>query len=535
MGYLAQRIPYRETGSFSSLVMDYLDHHPSLLPFASHELSLRGIQACIKERSSLPIDRDLLVKRLSEQYQGMELSEKIKENLTLLSRSTCFTVTTAHQNNLFSGPLYFVYKILHAIALAGELKKKNPDADFVPVFYMGTEDADLDELDHIHIGPEKLQWNTEQTGAVGRMRIDRALVALIDRLQGQLGVFPFGAEWIALLKECFVEGRTMAEATFLLVHHLFASQGLLVLLPDHPDLKRSFIPILKRELLEQFTAPLVDEQTQALVAAGYDVQASPRNINLFYLQDGSRQRIEKKGEQWVVQGTSLVFDASSLVKEVEEHPERFSPNVMLRGLYQCSLLPDVAFIGGGAEISYWMQLAKLFSATSIPLPVLVLRNSFLLVEPTTTKRLANLGLSANQLFLSDDQLLRLLVDSKVMSQQDLTEEMNLLQQLYQQLQQQAGQLDPTLVAHVASLEKRSLQGLQGLEKKLWRVIKRKHLEQQSQLQLIKSELFPGGQLQERHQHIGYFYARWGRGLIDQLLLHSQGLTQEFTILHLPER
>jgi len=533
MGYSAQRIPYRETGSFSSLVVDYLDYHPSLKAFTSHELSLRGIRACIEQRRLVPVDRSLLVNRLRQQYQDLEMPQKVRENLEALHSPNCFTVTTAHQNNLFSGPLYFIYKIAHAIALANELKATNTDCHFVPVFYMGTEDADLAELDHIHIEAEKIQWNTKQTGAVGRMKVDQALVSLIDQLEGQLGVFAHGAQWTNLLRTCYVEGRTLADATFRLVHALFAAEGLLVLLPDHADLKRAFIPIIKKELTESFTATLVQTQADALVAAGYKVQASPREINLFYLQEGSRQRIEKKGEQWVVNGTSLVFDHVTLLAEVDQHPERFSPNVLLRGLYQCTLLPDVAFIGGGAEIAYWLQVKNLFAAAAVPLPVLVLRNSFLLAAPSATKRLTQLGLQAGQLFLSDDKLLALLIDAETLSQRDLGEQRKIVEQLYQQLQQQAGKLDPTLIAHVAALEKRALQGLETLEKKLWRAIKRKHQEQQNQLQVLKAQLFPGGHLQERHQHLGFFYAQWGKELIDELLRHSQGLTQEFTIVQLP--
>ncbi len=154
MGYLAQRIPYRETGLFSSLVVDYLDQHPLLRSFASNELSLRGIRSCIAARSQVPVDRKLLVDRLKAQYGERELPTKLKDNLALLSSTTCFTVTTAHQNNLFSGPLYFVYKILHAIALANDLKSKEPDHDFVPVFYMGSQDAGVAERDHNEIGSE---------------------------------------------------------------------------------------------------------------------------------------------------------------------------------------------------------------------------------------------------------------------------------------------------------------------------------------------------------------------------------------------
>ncbi len=533
MGYSAQRIPYRETGSFSPLVVNYLDNHPSLQPFVSQEVSLRGIKNCIEERRQRSVDRILLADRLTSQYQGMDLPDRLQKNLELIRQDNCFTVTTAHQNNLFSGPLYFIYKILHAIALAESLKKMMPDHDFVPVFYMGAEDADLAELDHIHIGTEKIQWNTNQTGAVGRMVVDQGLVALIDRIEGQLGVYPHGGDWIRLLRECYVEGRTIAEATFRLVHDLFSSQGLLVLLPDHADLKRLFIPVIKKELLEQFTAPLVQGQTDALAAAGYKVQASPRTINLFYLQQGSRQRIEKEGEQWIVQGTSKVFDRGSLLQEVEQHPERFSPNVLLRGLFQCTLLPDVAFIGGGAEIAYWLQVKKLFAAAAIPLPVLVLRNSFLLLEPTAARRLANIGLEPGQLFATTDQQLRSIVQEATLSTCDLSQERNAIHQLYSRIKQQAGQLDPTLESHVSSLEKRSLHGLEGLEKKLWRVIKRKHQEQQHQLQMLHAQLFPQGKLQERHENIGIYYAQWGREFLEELLSHSQGLTQEFTILRLP--
>ncbi|MFM8711664.1 MAG: bacillithiol biosynthesis BshC, partial [Sphingomonadales bacterium] len=217
MGYSAQRIPYRETGLFSPLVMNYLDHHPSLQSFFSHEASLRGIKDCIALRQQIPVDRNLLADRLTKQYAGMEMTNSVQKNLNLLRQDNCYTVTTAHQNNLFSGPLYFIYKIVHAIALAEYLKRSIPDCNFVPVFYLGTEDADLAELDHVHIGAEKIQWNTRQTGAVGRMSIDQEMVKLIDRIEGQLGVFPHGAEWISLLRACYVEGRTMAEATFRLV------------------------------------------------------------------------------------------------------------------------------------------------------------------------------------------------------------------------------------------------------------------------------------------------------------------------------
>lgn len=533
MGNTATRIPYRETNFYSSLVLDFLDQHPGLRNFYSHPGSLEGIRSCLAQRRQSQTDRQLLVDRMTAQYADISLPERAQKNLDRLRQDNCFTITTAHQNNIFSGPLYFAYKILHAIALAAELKNKIPECEFVPVFYMGSEDADLDELDHIYIGSDRYQWKTDQTGAVGRMKVDQGLLELIDRIEGQLGVYAHGSEWIKLLRDSYTSGRSIAEATFRLVHTLFAERGLLVLMPDDSFLKRSFSSLIKKELLEQFVAPLVQEQASALSDLGYKVQATPRDINLFYLQPNSRQRIEKRGAQWLVKGTSLVFTEEQLLAELAQHPERFSPNVLLRGLYQCSILPDVAFIGGGAEISYWLQQRKLFDAAKIPMPVLVLRNSFMLTDPAITSKLSLWGLGSAQLFESVDSILQQWAGEEGKLTRDLSSEKESLQQLYSDIKQRAGQLDPTLIAHVASLEKKSLKGLEGLEKKLWRSIKRKHVVQLNQLVQIKEQLFPQGVLQERHQHLGYFYARYGKALLDQLFVHSGGLAQDFTILELP--
>ena len=533
MGFTATRISYRETNSYSSLVLDYIDKPQSLRDFFSHEGTLDGIRSCIAERSRFTMNRRLLADRMIAQYAEMELPEKAKKNLALLCQDNCFTVTTAHQNNIFSGPLYFVYKILHAIALAAELKTKIPECEFVPVFYMGSEDADLAELDHVYIETEKYQWKTAQTGAVGRMKVDEGIKDLIDRIEGQLGVFSHGAEWIQLLRSCYTQGRTIAAATFRLVHTLFAEKGLLILMPDDRQLKQAFSGTIKKELLEQFVAPLVQEQAVALLGQGYKVQATPRDINLFYLQEGSRQRIEKRGELWSVKGSSVTFTAEQLLTELAQYPERFSPNVLLRGLYQCSILPDVAFIGGGAEISYWLQQKKLFASAAVPMPVLVLRNSFLLTDTRVATKLASWGMETTMLFASIDQLMEQLAGEEGNIVRDITKEKAALQELYALLQQRAGQLDPTLRAHVASLEKKSLKGLEGLEKKFWKLIKRNHAVQLNQLLQIKEQLFPQGVLQERHQHLGYFYARFGKEFLDHILSHSQGLEQKFTVLQLP--
>ena len=165
-------------------------------------------------------------------------------NIDLLSRDNTFTVCTAHQPAIFTGVLYFIYKILHTIRLAAWLKAEYPECNFVPVFWMGSEDADLDELGHIWLGGDTLTWDTRQTGAVGRMKT-KGLDKLLYSIQGTLSVQPFGPQLIAMLKECYLESPDIQTATFRLLHRLFGESGLIVLIADTAQLKKLMLPSSK--------------------------------------------------------------------------------------------------------------------------------------------------------------------------------------------------------------------------------------------------------------------------------------------------
>lgn len=533
MQHRSSRIPYRQTNSFAELVLDYLDRDEKLNDFYEHPISLNGIMATAEERKKKPIDRHLLYNRLCQQYQQAKPSPSVLQNLELLKQENCFTITTAHQNNLFTGPLYFIYKILHAIKLSSHLNQQLPDYHFVPVFYMGSEDADLAELNHIHVGGERLEWNTTQQGAVGRMVIDASLLQLLDRLEGQLSVLPYGKELMDKLRVCFQPGLTIAVATFSLVNELFGRFGLLVINPDDSELKRQFKSVLQDDLLLQLPVSLVNQTTTSLSSAGYGIQANARSINTFYLEDGLRQRIEKKDDQWIVPGTSIRFKEDELAALLESNPEKFSPNVILRGLYQSMILPDVAFIGGSGEISYWLEFKQLFLNYQVPMPVVVLRNSFLLINTTVSQEIRSLGLSNEDLFETLDQLHLRLIHQKEKEEISVQQEIKALHELYKSLGNKATNLDKTLGGHVGALERRSILGLEGLEKKLYRALKRKHGESLQKAVKIKSALFPGGGLQERYENILPYLAKYGESFLDLLLEHSLSLEQEFTVVELP--
>ncbi|MGN6490919.1 MAG: bacillithiol biosynthesis cysteine-adding enzyme BshC [Agriterribacter sp.] len=528
MNYTAQWITYESTGAFSQLATDYLKQHPSLQPFLQYTPDLNGIKNALQHRQSFGTNRALLTSTLQKQYAGLHVSNAVNDNIQKLSSEKTFTVCTAHQPNLFTGYLYFVYKILHAIKLAASLKQSFPEYDFVPVYYMGSEDNDLEELNRINLNGDTLVWETRQTGAVGNMKPD-GIAALIDRINGQLSIFEFGTELIDLLKACYGKSSSIQEATLKFVHALFGDYGLVTLIPDNPDLKKQMIPVFEDDLFNHTAFNIVSETADAL-AKEYHAQVNPREINLFYMKENIRERIVKEGDVFKVNNTEISFSASSLKEELHQHPERFSPNVVLRGLYQETLLPNLVFIGGGSEIAYWLELKKMFEHYGVPYPVLLLRNSFLIVDEKAAQLRQKLELSNEALFKNETVLLNEIVKAKSNHQLSLANEKTKLENLYGQVQKTAGAVDVTLVTHVKALQIKASKALDSLEKKIIRAEKKRFDIQSQQLGKLRSYLFPKGNLQERVENILPYYARNGKAFIKMLYDHSPALNEKFGIL-----
>ena len=529
MDCTANRIPYRHTNYFSKIVLDYLDQPGKLEPFFNFPPTIEGIKKTIEQRKAIPVDRQLLVAELRKQYAGINTDKAIDANLNALLSGDTFTITTAHQPNIFTGPLYFLYKILHAIKLAEYLAESLPGNKFVPVYYMGCEDADLDELGHIYLNGEKLSWQTKQTGAVGRMKIDKELVKIIETMEGQLLAEPHGREVIELIRQSYKAGDTIQSATFRIVNALFGRYGLIVLIPDNAAFKKQMMAVFEDDILHQQPSAIVGN-TSARLEELYKVQANPREINLFYLKDNIRARIEVKGDKYEVLNTELSFTKDELLAELNDHPERFSPNVILRGLFQETILPNIAFIGGGGELAYWLQLKELFSHYKVSYPVLLLRNSFLLVEEKWQQKIVKLGFDSIDFFLPEQELLNKLVARDSKHETKLNGSLVQVEELYNNFKKQAAEIDATLAPHVDALKTRSLQRLQELEKKMLRAEKRKFAEQLRHIQVIREKLFPKNSLQERIDNFSYYYAKWGRELIDKLYSQSLSLESEFVIL-----
>jgi bacillithiol biosynthesis cysteine-adding enzyme BshC len=461
----------------------------------------------------------------------MPLTPAQAANLEALADENTFTICTAHQPNILSGYLYFVYKILHTIRLAADCGREMPDCRFVPVFWIGSEDNDLEELGQIRLHGEKLTWATRQTGAVGRMKVDQALLDLIGRVAGTLGVEACGPETIDMLRDAYQKDLTIAEATFRLLQHLFGAYGLLVLQPDHDGLKRAMVPAFREELTEKASQRLVAPVAQALDAI-HKAQVHPREINLFWLEDGIRGRIIPVGDRFVVDGTDLSFTLPQILEALESDPGRFSPNVVLRALYQETVLPGVAFIGGGSEVAYWLELKGLFEHFGVPFPVLLLRNSFLLTEEEDRRLVSASGWTVEELFRDPRVLLDDHVRRMSRSRLDMSLELEEAGRFYQVVADRAAAVDPTLAGHVHALGRKAMDRLQRLEAKLRRAERRKHVDTARRLDRVRERLFPGGGLQERYENILPFLARHGKSVIGSILEASRGCEMRFGVVEL---
>jgi len=525
-------ITFRDTNYFSSLICDYLDENPDLKPFYNRFPNLENFKPQIDEKlSSFKSEsRTILVEALKKQYQNVNFSSLTKHNIEALNDSKTFTITTGHQLNLFTGPLYFLYKIVSTINLTKDLKAKYPEYNFVPIYWMATEDHDFEEINYFNFRGKKVHWNRETKGAVGELNT-KGLEDVFNLFSSELGQGANADFLKGLFKKSYLEHDNLADATLYLANTLFSNYGLVILDANKPELKRLLIPYIEKELVEHVSYKSVLKSNAAL-GEQYKIQVNPREINLFYTLKGLRERIVEKDGIYNVNETNISFTKSEILEELYNHPERFSPNVIMRPLYQEVILPNLCYIGGGGEIAYWLELKDYFEIVKVPFPMLLLRNSVLIKTEKQTQKLNKLNIALQDLFLKQDQLVNKQVKELSDIDIDFSSQREYLKQQFKDLYNLAEQTDKSFFGAVAAQEKKQINGLNNLEKRLLKAQKRKLNEQISRITNLQNELFPSKSLQERNLNFSELYLEFGEQLIQQLVLSLQPLKGEFLILNL---
>ena len=486
---------FTKTNFHSSLIKSYLNKELDDSLYTAHP-SLEAFKAQRKTKldSYPPTNRSVLVAALKDQYAQHNLSSAaVDENIQKLADSNTFTVCTGHQLNLFTGPLFFIYKILHTIKLSQVLNERFDDMHCVPIYWMASEDHDSAEIDHLHIKKVKLKWNTDQTGAVGDFETKelKQVIALIrELLPGTVEA----AQLIELFTTAYRKGVVLADATMLLVHELFKPYGLVVLNPQNRALKSLFKPVIERELQYSFSKKAVDTTSDNLKSKGFSAQVHAREINLFFIDKQSRERIIRDAEHFVLSDSKRRFSKDEMWRILNEAPEHFSPNVVLRPIYQETILPNLAYVGGGGELSYALQLKAAFDAVSVPFPLFILRHSLFWATSKNRSKMKALGTQIIDFTASKDAtingVIRRISDIDI----DFGPQRRLITEQFRQLKDLALSTDKSFIGAVFAQEKKQLKGLDVLEKRMLKAQRRKLVNEVQRVSEIYDQFYPMGVL-----------------------------------------
>jgi len=241
------RISYQETNRFNQLALDYLNQNNKLSGLISDFPNLKNFKNQIERKSKDSIDRTLLYDVLKSQNSNLNLSELSLSNLEDISDKKTFTISTGHQLCLFTGPLYFIYKIVSAINLVKQLKANYDNYNFVPIFWLASEDHDFNEINSINLFNKKITWQNNQDGPVGRMKL-KGLDDVLNQLEDLISKDEKSIELLGFFRKSYLENNNLADATRYLVNHIFGEYGILIIDGDDSRLKNKFIDVIDEDI-----------------------------------------------------------------------------------------------------------------------------------------------------------------------------------------------------------------------------------------------------------------------------------------------
>lgn len=362
----------RDKTFFSNSLLEAYYKGDKLRSLYTYTPDMKGIGEAIKGKSSFSQQkRNHLVQDLYRQYDEADInlskSRVVQENIDKLKESNTFTITTGQQIHLGLGPVYVLYKVFDAIALSSQLNKKFQNQKFVPIFWMASEDHDLEEIASISFFGNQVKWDTNQSGAVGRMNT-KGVAELFQDLIDKYQLSDIQQYFLQRAVQIYRQSENLAIAFRKLLHDYLGHTGLIILDADSKLLKSSFSSVMIDELNYRNNQAII-ESSQKLEKAGFKRQLRVRSCNLFLLQKNDRVRIDDLAD----------FSGESPVDFVKENYNSLSPNAALRPLYQEWILPNVCTVLGSSELNYWLQLKGLFDNYEMPLPSMIVRTSAVLI------------------------------------------------------------------------------------------------------------------------------------------------------------
>jgi bacillithiol biosynthesis cysteine-adding enzyme BshC len=508
------------------IAADYAHRYGDLADFFAGDPGDHDAWSSIIDRTrQYPRDLAALTTVIEAQQRAREAPVEAFAATARLREAGAVAIVTGQQAGLFGGPLYTLLKALTALRLAGDIGREHR-VPAVAVFWIDSEDHDWEEVAtatvvdaelhprHVTLPPPPGAGDSPVAG----LRLDERVVEAIGQLRDALPRTEFTADLIARLAADHVPGRGVSEAFGRWLETWLGPLGLVVYDCADPAAKPLVARVFEEELRHPGrTSALAADAGEALEARGYHAQVVPHRdaTALFHLVDGRHAiRLDEAG--FSIRDRVVPHDA--LAGEAAAHPERFSPNVLLRPLIQDSLFPTAAYVAGPSELAYLGQLREVYSAFGVPMPLVVPRATATVIDSATSRFIAKYDLPLDSLQAQDESTLNHLLEAQLPPE---------VETAFAGVQQAVGErmaalisampaLDPTLEGAARSTLGKIEHDLRTLHGKIIHAAKRRDETLRRQFNHARSQAFPEGHLQERAIGFVYFLNRYGPAFVDLL-------------------
>ena len=523
-------VNFSDIPGHQNLFLDYLYDFENVSSFYKHNFRNReNYMNIFKEISSSDkAPREKLVHLINEQYSGFSLSNKTEQNIKLLENEKTLAVVTGQQLGMLGGPMYTFYKIFTAIKLAKHLSERYDDYNFVPVFWLESDDHDVEEVSSIKIindnnnivtvkYGDKSEDEESNTGSVGYIKFDESINTFFESLGSNLRTTEFKEEIVNNLRSFYKEGTSFKEAFKKLIYSIFDRYGLIIFDPQGAGVKSLLKPIFKKEISDFRTHTQELVHVSAKLEEVYHAQVKIRPINLFFSTDDGRYLIEPGDNIFKLKRKRIRFTYEEIMNLIEEQPEKFSPNVLLRPICQDYILPTAFYVGGPSEIAYFAQVMPLYGIYNIAAPVIYPRSSLTVMEKNVSSLLEKYNLNIHDVFINTNKL-----KDKVLS--DISE--NSLDDIFEKtktdialamdlLKEKLFEFDKTVSDSSTKYRQKIISYVDELRTKANDAQKKKYESTLRQLDKLSAALYPNNNLQEREINFIYFAHKYGLNIIDK--------------------
>ena len=476
-------IDFKGSGLFSKKFNDFINNHGDKEYYPTY----KNIDNISSNKSFNKEKRELLHIDFIRQYESIKRSKKVDDNIKSILSENTFTITTGHQLNIFTGPLYVIYKIISCIKLSEDLNKKFPNKNFVPVYWMASEDHDFDEIKSCYSNGKNYEWKIKPSGAVGDID-PKSLKDLINKIPDVQDFF----------SDAYLTSDSLSLAVRKYMNAIFGDYGLLIFDPSSEVLKDSFNEIIKDDIFNN---------TMKDIESSYDDRSHVhvREINFFYKGDKFRERIIRRGDEYSINNMDRKFSSSELKSEIENHPDRFSPNVISRCLYQEFILPNVVYVGGPAEVVYWIGFKKFFDHYKIDFPVVSPRDFVLMLSKKSQKIMKNYNIELKDLFLGKNHIEKKAMNVFEDRDKNFSDEISKIKSSLQEIADKYNMVDKTMKPHILASSKRMEKVLLQIEGRFIKSLKGENKKLVLKVGELYDEIFPSGSIQERKENMITFY------------------------------